>query len=296
MFLDKILFFFNKHPILKKIALPIYNFFHFIYNYIKTYIMFPLFGGIRIIYSFVNSNYMKNLRMLKFSKNGKRCFIIATGPSLLVDDVNSILKKGEITFGLNSIYKMYSWLIKKPTYYVCADDDYVKQLLKDTNNTYFENKAESFSFTDLAVINKKIKNNKNLIFIPYNRLFHGWRNFMDSHFKFSINPIFGFYDYYTVTSLAINIAAYMGFSEIYLIGVDCNCKGHAQGIQTGLENKYSMDFQTYIINGMKKGYEYLNIKLSKKGIKIYNATRGGELEVFPRVNLDEVLKNDNSNQ
>lgn len=29
----------------------------------------------------------------------------------------------------------------------------------------------------------------------------------------------------------------------------------------------------------------------KRGIKIYNATRGGKLEIFERVDLDAVLKN-----
>ena len=40
------------------------------------------------------------------------------------------------------------------------------------------------------------------------------------------------------------------------------------------------------VNSYQKIKEYAE----QRGIKIYNATRGGYLEVFERVNLDELLR------
>lgn len=290
---ENILIFFNRHKVIKKIIKPFYVLFRNCYAFIQTYCLFQIRGMLRCIRSFVDKNSFKELKQLKNSATKDRCFIIATGPSLRVEDVIKLSSKGEITFGLNSIYKMYERENSKPSYYVCADDHYVKDLLKTTNNSFFDDKASMYSFTDLSVSNKEVRKRKKLIFIPYNRMLHSFRTFLDYHFKFSLNPIFGLYDYYTVTGLAINIAAYMGFKKIYLIGVDCNYMGkamHAKGIETGKENLATDEYNIYAAYSMKKGYEYLNKKLLKRGIQVINATRGGALEVFPRVNLDDVLE------
>lgn len=291
---EKLLRFFNKHRVLKVICKPIYNRLRSIHFFIKLYILFMLQGLCRLIFLNRDSNISKIKKLHNVNK-GKRCFIIATGPSLKKEDVDVLYKNNEYTFGVNSIYKLYEDLQYKPTYYVCADDDYVKLLLEETNNSFFDNKADIYSFTDLSVKKRKVKYSDNLLFIPYNRLLHAHRTFLDYHFLFSLNPVFGLYDYYTVTALAINLAAYMGFSKIYLLGVDCNYMGktmHANGIETGLEHIAiaTEANKIYAAYSMQKGYEYLQKKLLKHGINVYNATRGGALEVFPRVNFDEVIK------
>ena len=38
------------------------------------------------------------------------------------------------------------------------------------------------------------------------------------------------------------------------------------------------------------GYEEVKKYADSHGIKVYNATRGGVLEVFPRVKLEDILK------
>ena len=60
--------------------------------------------------------------MLKKYKNihkGQRCFIIGTGPSLSVEDLEKL--KGEITFGSNRIFEIYSQTDWRPTYYMNQD-------------------------------------------------------------------------------------------------------------------------------------------------------------------------------
>ena len=80
----------------------------------------------------------------------------------------------------------------------------------------------------------------------------------------------------------------MGFKEIYLIGADCNYSDNKS-------KHHFIDYghydSTYKSAGTRMIYAYKVAKkyADKNNIKIYNATRGGMLEVFPRVNLDELL-------
>lgn len=98
----------------------------------------------------------------------------------------------------------------------------------------------------------------------------------------------------TVTAVCLQLAMYEGFEEIYLLGCDCSY------FETGLKhfcepeelqiNGYGvleggLEILAYHINAYQKIREYAE----KKGIKIFNATRGGYLETFERVNFDDLF-------
>lgn len=68
------------------------------------------------------------LRKFKNLHTGKRCFIIATAPSLTLEDVNYV--KNEITFSMNSCYKLFDKTDWRPTYY-CLEDTSVYERIKD---------------------------------------------------------------------------------------------------------------------------------------------------------------------
>ena len=113
----------------------------------------------------------------------------------------------------------------------------------------------------------------------------------------------------TVLSLAAEMAFHMGFKEIYLLGVDCtnphDKKGHFTDNYTTKEVaetdinriKTRMKANTlttkqigeHIIDRSMEVYALLDEYSKKHGIRIYNATRGGNLEIFPRVKLEDVL-------
>jgi hypothetical protein len=92
----------------------------------------------------------------------------------------------------------------------------------------------------------------------------------------------------------LQIAAYMGFSEIYLIGVDCN---YAQPKMYS-DNVTYVDFKTKWDqarlkkqgNQMLPQYEIARKYADAHGFKIYNATRGGQLEAFERVDFDTLFE------
>ncbi len=100
---------------------------------------------------------------------------------------------------------------------------------------------------------------------------------------------------------AAQIAAYMGFSEIYLIGVDHHFRisQNNQGeiivdntVKDYFTDKYNEDKdKLYIPNTEKSTMTYVAMKRAcdVRGIKVYNATRGGKLEVFERVDFDALF-------
>ena len=86
----------------------------------------------------------------------------------------------------------------------------------------------------------------------------------------------------------MQIAIYMGFKEIYLLGCD-NSYSDDKNKQHFVESGHYDP--TYKTAGDRMVVAYMEAKkyADSKNVKIYNATRGGMLEVFPRVDLDEVL-------
>ena len=86
----------------------------------------------------------------------------------------------------------------------------------------------------------------------------------------------------------LQMAAYMGFSEIYLLGCDCNYQkeSHSELTQYDIQTPKNMG------EWMIRDYIDAEHSLKEMGIKVYNATRGGMLEVFPRAVLEKVVEMD----
>lgn len=101
---------------------------------------------------------------------------------------------------------------------------------------------------------------------------------------------------------AAQIAAYMGFSEIYLIGVDHhfrvsqNNRGEIvvdNSVKDYFTDKYNEDKdKLYIPNTERSTLTYVAMKkqCDARNIHVFNATRGGKLEVFPRIGFDSLFK------
>lgn len=212
---------------------------------------------------------------------GKRCFVIGNGPSLRKCDLDMLHEKQEICFGVNSIYRVFEMTEWRPDYYVMVDfqlfpngdvkDEYIGdadvfmpvyynmagyqypkrvQLFNQINGTIKEKKKAEFSND----ITRQIYSGTNVI---YN---------------------------------ALQIAAYMGFAEIYLLGIDFSYSRQGQKYfyekKKEEAKKLAADFyKKEVLLAFEGAEEYSR----QHGFRIYNATRGGELEVFERVDLDKLL-------
>ena len=109
--------------------------------------------------------------------------------------------------------------------------------------------------------------------------------------KFSKDLSVCIYDCFTVTNMAIQLAVYLGFKEIYLIGADCNYNlEKIHFIETkGIDDKQkNAKYLPHAVEMSIKGYEAAQKFAKTMNVKIFNATRGGNLEVFERVNFDDL--------
>lgn len=232
----------------------------------------------RLPWGFAEEN-RKRLLAYKNIHSGKRCFIIANGPSL--KNIDFGLLKNEITIGMNRIYLMKAVNGFESNYLVCDDDK--SQLLQFTDE-YDNLKTINFYNWDLRNI---FKNKKNHVFIK------GKHNPKFS--KDLIKEPFG--SGHSVTYTCIQLAYYMGFKEVYIIGKDHSYNTSEKSGLTlkSLGNEENHFIKGYYKPGMRwsspdyKSEEY-SYKLARKVYesndrKIYDATMNGKLEVFEKVNF-----------
>lgn len=245
-------------------------------------------------------NNRSNLSKFRNLYKNKRCFVIGNGPSLRIEDLEKI--RNEYTFAVNKINMLFSKTDWRPTFYFCTDTlAYSKKV-----ESYCEDCKKVFLPIDFISTLSDIT--ENMIFYPFIRRYSITP-------EFSSDPCNGIYEGGTVVYAALQFAVFMGFSEIYLLGVDCDypmktlpdgrkvvdflSDSQAHFYPADQEEKavqQSMDSWMDYNNAEKLGiYEFdAPFRMAKyicdeNRIKIYNATRGGKLEIFPRVLLENIL-------
>ena len=154
---------------------------------------------------------------------GERCFIVATGPSLTMEDLELI--KNEYSFGMNSIPKIFPRTTWRPTYFGIQDCNVYEKM----QSTIFD----SYKSADNVFISDSIADKfpipENFMQFPYDAVYHDNYLEVDKYFaKFSDDCYAIVYDGYSITYSLIQIAVYMGFKEIYLLGADCSYKRGAR--------------------------------------------------------------------
>lgn len=232
----------------------------------------------------IGGNQYKSLKKYKNIHAGERCFIIATGPSLTMEDLE--LLKNEKTFGMNSIINIYDKTDFRPTYYGIQDhivyDKIENEILK-----YYKN-ADNVFVSDRIKWHSEIGDYWNVF--PLNMSYHAYKRWFNNEFfaKFSDDIYRRVYSGFSITYSLIEIAVYMGFKEIYLIGADCSFTkpGKIHFVEHGVVDKSLDTARDRNIAGYEAALKYTK----DHDVKIYNATRGGELEVFKRINLDDIVR------
>ena len=114
--------------------------------------------------------------------------------------------------------------------------------------------------------------------------------------EFSENLPAGIYEGMTITYSLAQIAVYMGYKEIYFLGVDNNFVVSTTSKDSDKLNYFS-EIKPIESSGLNqartditdKAYKLLNERTKDIGVKVYNATRGGRLEVYERVEFDTLF-------
>lgn len=224
------------------------------------------------------------------TKQGKRCFIVGNGPSLKIEDLERI--KQEDSFAVNRIYKIFDKTDWRPTYFFCQDTKVLEEIATNLQPV-IESVEGVFLNAGVEIINK-YKNYENvyqflLISLPYDRNLP----------KFSMNPAKGLYEGYTVAYACIQMAVYMGYSEIYIIGTDHNyninkCSDGSVTQDNTVKNYMpGLEGNLWFLPQVEKStlaYRKARSVCEKNGIKIANATRGGKLEEFSRIDFDSLFE------
>ncbi|MCH4017739.1 MAG: DUF115 domain-containing protein [Prevotella sp.] len=266
-------------------------------NYIKGISNIPLFGVcVRYCLSIINAYIIpffirgkfQYLKSLKNKYKGKRCFIVATGPSLNVNDLELI--KGEISFSCNSIVKILDKTTWRPDYYMMFDKDAYLRLKKDI----YKNQDKLSNFFYPYDWNFKGKIGRPYVLRRASWHTHKQHDFLykclGARLRFSQDPSKVVRIGGNIVHIIMQFVYYMGFKEVYLLGCDCTflkVYTHADGIGYQRSRSYDADWSSKVV---MEDYLLERKIFTKMNIKIYNATRGGNLELFPRVKLEDVIK------
>ena len=235
-------------------------------------------NALNYIYGACQCKSSNRLRSLKEIHTG-RCFIIGNGPSLTDSDLQRLMQLGEVTFACNSLIKLFDEKQFRPTYYFAQD-----------NKIILDNKEEIERYEGTRFIKAHYASRYHMKGVTYYNML-----FPQSPIGFSNDISRVVYSGQTVTYSMIQFAAYMGFKEIYLIGVDCNYSAKEDIItkESYFDSRMYNSSRSYAapeVDTNLKAYARARQVCDKAGIKIYNATRGGKLEVFERADLDAVLE------
>lgn len=232
---------------------------------------------------------------------GQRCFILANGPSINHQDLSSL--KNEIVFSVSNGYLHPDFKELSPAYHCVPQITYTKKMTKQVACDWFEemhaNLGDATLFLDLQerslVQDHDLFNGRNLHHIASGK----------SAFRGSAIPaIDGLIPRsQSVPVMAIMIALYMDFKEIYLLGVDHDWfvkkdyqyafdltvlkeKDGGVGPNRTIETKLYDDLP--MVEKLWGQYRALAGIARAHGVSIYNATAGGILDEFERISLKKI--------
>lgn len=240
--------------------------------------------------------YAPRLRELRRQYAGKgRCFIIGNGPSLNRTDLTKLCD--EITFGVNGLFLKFEEMGFTPTFYVVEDHLVAEDRAQEINA--IKGSIKLFPF-HLAYC---LDDGPDTLFFN-----HRPRPSLTG-FEFSTDASRITYTGCTVTFTCMQLAFYLGFPEIYLVGVDASYeipktveRHDPYGVavldmQGDDPNHFHPDYfgkgyrwHDPQVDKMVAAYEEARRVTEARGVKIRNATIGGKLEVFERVDYESLFR------
>jgi hypothetical protein len=222
------------------------------------------------------------LRVLKNTHRGERCFIIGNGPSLKNTDLGKL--PGEFTIGLNRIFLAFPNMGFQTSLLVSINDLMVEQ-----------SKAEIQALPMPRFVAWRAR-----------RWLHPAENLYFLHTTYT-GPGFAtdltgrLWEGATVTNIALQIAYYLGFQSVILIGVDHNFatqgKPNTTVVQQGEDPNHftgayftaGFRWQLPDLETSEKGYRLARQAFEADGRQVLDATVGGKLQVFPKVDYTSLF-------
>lgn len=223
---------------------------------------------------------------------GQRAFILGNGPSLNRCDLR--LLKDEITFGVNSIFLNYDKMGFHPSYYVVEDvlvaEDRAEQINAYRGPVKFFGNYLSYCLSgsqDTHWLNVRFR-------------YDDYPGFP----RFSQDALRMVWVGGTVSYLCLQLAYYMGFSQVYLVGFDHSYTIPEDAKIAGTRITSVSDDPNHFhpgyfgrgyrwhdprVDRMEKAYRRAKAVFESDNRMIFNATDGGNLEVYPRVDYNTLF-------
>lgn len=226
---------------------------------------------------------MQRLAGLKNIHKGQRAFIIGNGPSLKNTDLGKL--RDEFTFGMNRIYLAFPELGFNTTYFVTVNDLVIEQCKQDIASLPMP-KFLSWRTHRLFPAGDP----------PATFLYTTYDNP-----SFSRDVSRRVWESATVTYVALQLAFHMGFSQVILIGVDhtSNVPGKANTTIVSQGDDPNHFNPTYFGKGFRWqlpdfetseiGYRLARQEYEQDGRLVLDATVGGKLTVFPKVDYSSLF-------
>lgn len=242
---------------------------------------------------------MRN-KVLENCHRGRRCFIIGNGPSLTTQDISYL--KNELTFVVSGFYKhpiVNQW---QPKYYCFADpvfydgSEQMQKFFMDLNDhIYSSTFIVPLPGMEIFLGKYQLPKERTYFILPKGKLANRLKRLPD--FCKAIPGVLN------SAQLPIMAAMYMGCSPIYLIGLDHDWMTHrnmdrhfysettvsGHPVATGRTDVIS--YQSDLAGNLDVWNGYINLKkvADQHNIQIINATKGGFLDVFPRVSYETLF-------
>ncbi len=219
---------------------------------------------------------MRRLESLENIHQGERCFIIGNGPSLKNTDLSRL--KNEFTIGMNRIYLLFPQMGFPTSYYLSVNDLVVEQCAEDIQN---------------LGIPKFLSWHSRRWISPADNLYYLYTTYTSP--KFAAHLAHRLWEGATVTYVAMQLAFFLGFKTVILIGVDHsfvtqgkpNTTVTSQGddpnhFDPGYFGK-GFRWQLPDLETSEIAYQMARQEYQKHGRQIYDATIDGKLRIFPRL-------------
>ncbi|MGE0632492.1 MAG: 6-hydroxymethylpterin diphosphokinase MptE-like protein [Pseudobdellovibrionaceae bacterium] len=237
------------------------------------------------------------IRSFKDRYAGQRAFIIGNGPSLNKLDLRKL--DNEFTFGVNGIFYATDSTGFVPSFYVVEDSHVINDNIERINNyrakihrffpTHYKHLISDRSQTSLFRMNLGFYNKRSPNYgIP----------------RFSTDCAERIYCGQSVTMINLQLAYYMGFTQIYLIGMDFSYNVPPSATVTGNDILSNEDDPNHFhpeyfgkgkkwhdpqLHRVRMNYQMSRLVYECAGRKIWNATPGGELDVFDRIDYNSLF-------
>ena len=252
---------------------------------------------------------IKRLAALKDIHKGERCFIIGNGPSLKRTDVSKL--RNEYTFGMNRIYLAFPEWGFRTSFLVSVNDLVIEQCVDDflaldmpkffswrsrrffpNLPTYQSTNLPTYQSTNLPTYQSPISNLQSPIFL--HTTYTGP--------KFAADVTGRLWEGSTVTYVCLQLAFHLGFEQVILIGVDHSFASKGEPNTTVISNgddpnhfdaRYfgkGFRWQLPDLDTSEVGYHIARQAYEAAGREVLDATVGGKLQVFPKVEYGKLFE------